>query len=78
MKLLDLLFGCTHKHYTFPMSARAGNLRPAAAKLTGAYVVCLECGKEFPYDWKQMRRIPQARGGSASVAGSSETVIRAA
>jgi hypothetical protein len=24
--------------------------------------VCLECGKEFPYDWQQMRVItPQSR-----------------
>jgi hypothetical protein len=23
--------------------------------LTGIYVVCLECGKEFDYDWNQMK-----------------------
>ncbi len=22
---------------------------------TGTYVVCLDCGKEFAYDWKQMK-----------------------
>jgi hypothetical protein len=22
---------------------------------SGTYVVCLDCGKEFPYDWQQMR-----------------------
>ena len=78
MKLLDLLFGCTHKHYTFPMSARAGRLRPEAARMTGAYVVCLKCGKEFPYDWEQMRVISPAKDGSATVARGSETVTRAA
>lgn len=22
---------------------------------TGTYVVCLDCGKEFAYDWEQMK-----------------------
>ena len=24
---------------------------------TGTYVVCLDCGTEFPYDWKNMRAL---------------------
>lgn len=43
-RILDLLFGCSHQNYTFPQSA--GN---------GHYVCCLECGKEFEYDWNAMR-----------------------
>ena len=54
-KLLDVLFGCRHTSYSFPMSARAIKQHSAAGSLTGTYVVCLECGKEFPYDWKQMK-----------------------
>jgi hypothetical protein len=50
----DLIFGCTHKNYTFPITNRTGRRNDAAA-LTGTYVVCLDCGKEFPYDWKQMK-----------------------
>lgn len=23
--------------------------------MTGTYVACLECGKEFPYDWQEMK-----------------------
>jgi predicted transcriptional regulator len=53
-RILDALFGCGHKHYTFPMTIKKGR-RSAAASVTGTYVVCLDCGKEFPYDWKQMR-----------------------
>ena len=34
---------------------RPGERRPEAAKLTGTYVVCLKCGKQFPYDWDNMR-----------------------
>lgn len=25
--------------------------------MTGTYVVCLECGREFPYDWQEMKII---------------------
>ena len=60
LKILDVLFGCSHKHYTFPFSARRGQRRPEAAVMTGAYVVCLDCGKEFPYDWAQMKVVTHA------------------
>lgn len=55
MKLYDLLFGCTHRRLSFPQSARSKDV--AAARATGTYVVCLNCGREFPYDWQQMRVI---------------------
>jgi len=45
--LLDILFGCGHRKTTFPLTS-GGNLE-------STYVVCLHCGKEFHYDWKQMR-----------------------
>ena len=31
--------------------------RPQAAALTGTYVACLDCGKEFAYDWQEMKVI---------------------
>lgn len=55
MKILDILFGCRHNRLSFPLSSRRGQRRAAAARQTGMYVVCLECGKEFSYDWQQMR-----------------------
>lgn len=55
--LLDLLFGCTHKRYSFPMTRRPGQRHSKAASLTGTYVACLDCGKEFPYDWQEMKVI---------------------
>lgn len=45
---------CSHKRFSFPQSQRPGK-RIAAARLTGTYVVCLECGSEFAYDWDKMR-----------------------
>lgn len=50
-----MLFGCWHKNYSFPITAKIGSRRPSAAQATGTYVVCLDCGKEFGYDWKKMR-----------------------
>jgi hypothetical protein len=52
---LEMLFGCSHKSFSFPITKRRGQRGPAAATLTGTYVVCLDCGKEFPYDWQQMK-----------------------
>lgn len=51
--LIDLLFGCSHKSLSFPMTRR----RSAAGAITGTYVVCLECGKEFAYDWQRMKML---------------------
>jgi len=57
MSLFDFVFGCSHKRCSFPMSTRGAKRRSPAASLTGTYVVCLDCGKEFPYDWKAMKLI---------------------
>jgi len=58
--LVDLLFGCSHSNYSFPQTVKSGHARPAAATVTGTYVVCLDCGKEFPYDWRSMKVVAQA------------------
>ena len=70
-KLLGRLFGCWHNRYSFPISVRHGARRTGAALLTGTYVVCLDCGKEFPYDWQEMKVVDpasQAKGRVASLA----------
>jgi len=53
--LIDTLFGCRHSNYSFPITIRARSRRSAAASITGTYVVCLDCGKELPYDWREMK-----------------------
>lgn len=55
--LMDAVFGCRHAHYSFPVTIRGKARRPQAAALTGTYVACLDCGKEFPYDWQEMKVI---------------------
>ena len=56
-KFFNSLFGCWHSHYSFPITVRGGARRKGAAALAGTYVVCLDCGKEFPYDWQEMKVI---------------------
>src|SRR6266496_2203085 len=55
--LKNMLFGCAHRRTTFPLTPyrRLGPriVRPAG---DGMYVACLDCGKEFHYDWNEMRR----------------------
>lgn len=54
-RLLAVWFGCTHDHLSFPFTPKLSRCRPDAARVTGTYVVCLGSGKEFAYDWEQMR-----------------------
>ena len=56
-KLFDAIFGCHHARYSFPVTIRGSARRPQAAALTGTYVACLDCGREFPYDWQEMKVI---------------------
>jgi hypothetical protein len=62
MSPFDLVFGCcSHKHCGFPITLRDKLRRSEAASVTGTYVVCLDCGTEFPYDWKEMKIVrPQS------------------
>jgi hypothetical protein len=61
VKLFELLFGCRHKSLTFPLTKRRSQRGPHAASLTGTYVVCVDCGKEFPYDWTKMAVVKDGR-----------------
>jgi hypothetical protein len=67
-KLFDAVFGCWHSHYSFPITARRGTKRNQAVSMMGTYVVCLDCGKELPYDWKQMRIVEPSEMARTRVA----------
>jgi hypothetical protein len=66
-KFLNALFGCWHSRYSFPITARPGARRSRAAAVTGTYVVCLDCGKEFAYDWQEMKIVEPGQNNSAGV-----------
>jgi hypothetical protein len=72
--ILNTLFGCAHQRTTFPLTPlRKNGGFPVPTHRNGAYVVCLDCGKEFSYDWKEMRV-----GDAVSVMSSSATERAAA
>jgi hypothetical protein len=62
MNLLDMVFGCSHKRCSFPITVRGKQRRSPAASVTGTYVVCLDCGHEFPYDWNEMKMVRPESG----------------
>ena len=49
--LLNLLFRCAHRRLTRPLTKAGGKGVPPGK----AYVVCLDCGKQFDYDVREMR-----------------------
>lgn len=70
--ILNSLFACSHQRTTFPLtpSRRHGYQAPGASS-HGTYVVCLDCGKEFAYNWDEMRvgvTLPNKTGRLAPVA----------
>lgn len=48
--VLESVFGCSHRRTTFPLTPKGPSAR------IGAYVTCLDCGKEFAYNWNEMRQ----------------------
>lgn len=63
-KLFEILsLGCHHRRISKPFAA-ARTTQPSGSEWetverqsTGHYVVCLECGKKFGYDWAQMKML---------------------
>ena len=49
--VLQCLFPCRHRNLTRPFTL-AGRPGMGAKK---TYVVCLDCGTQFSYDWERMR-----------------------
>lgn len=72
--IVEYLFGCSHKNYSFPITAKGAKRRSEAADVTGTYVVCLECGKEFPYDWREMKVVamPAKKAATAAIGDTAE------
>jgi hypothetical protein len=64
------LFGCAHRRTTFPITpARRAGFNNSNK---GTYVVCLDCGQEFGYNWNEMKVGEAVKNVSPS--GSTDTV----
>jgi hypothetical protein len=68
--LRDILCGCLHRHTSLPFTSRQKHAAGGATRSRSAatYVVCLDCGREFPYSWEEMRIVK-----SRSTEGSDES-----
>jgi hypothetical protein len=53
--ILNTLFSCSHARTTFPQTPGRKNGGFPGATRNGTYVVCLDCGKKFAYNWELMR-----------------------
>jgi hypothetical protein len=42
--IFNALFSCSHQRTTFPLT-----------RASRTYVVCLDCGREFAYNWTNMQ-----------------------
>jgi hypothetical protein len=49
--ILNLMFRCSHRRLTRPVTP----VSKAGVPHGETYVVCLDCGKQFAYDLKEMR-----------------------
>jgi hypothetical protein len=67
--LAEWLFGCGHRRTSFPMTprARAGAYGEPGVQ-SNTYIVCLECGRHFAYDWSAMHIAKRRIAGIASPA----------
>jgi len=61
-----LLLACRHRNTSMPFSdsastfSRISEWEPSGGP-SGHYVVCLDCGRKFDYDWNKMQVIRTAR-----------------
>lgn len=53
---------CWHLNKGPIITCRAGQPRSAVASITGTYLVCLDCGKEYAYDLENGRIIDPEPG----------------
>lgn len=72
----DVFFGCRHRHYSFPISSKILKQRSMAPGATGSYVVCLDCGREFAYDWEQMKVVSALRPAHAALRSAHSFAVK--
>ena len=73
--LWDVFFGCRHTHYSFPITRKALKQRAAAGE-TGTYVVCLDCGREFAYDWQEMKVVSASHPVPAALRSAHSLAVK--
>ena len=75
LESMPIWWGCSHKKLTFPMTRPRQAARGRRQKNT--YVACLECGKELPYIWNEMRVVKERRKSDQQVSPSRQRTPQA-
>lgn len=73
--IFNSLFGCSHQRTTFPLTPGRKASAPNTTR-NGTYVVCLDCGKEFAYDWDGMRIGRQVQVPARVAAAEAQPIYR--
>lgn len=68
-KVREWLFGCSHRRKTLTRTSRTNvSANDGQTAEVETYMVCLQCGRHFAYDWTAMRpgraRVPANRARS--------------
>ena len=70
---MRIWFGCSHKQTTFPISRPAKERQ--LGRLADSSIVCLECGREMPYRWSEMRVVKDRRRANPAAAELLELAL---
>ncbi len=72
--LSSLLFGCSHRNTSRPFTSRRRSVAAGSGHLVlETYIVCLDCGKNFPYSWEEMRVLSNRELVRAKAAAETES-----
>ncbi len=69
--LVSLLPRCRHRKVGPLITLRPGDKRTGVPALTGTCFVCVKCGKQFAYDWDQMKAIDPGPSGMRLLAAKA-------
>jgi hypothetical protein len=77
--LFDLVFACKHRRTTFPFTPVKRKTGAQGEFPAETYVVCLDCGKQFAYDWETMqlgKAVDISQGAPATPAATKPIPFR--
>ncbi len=75
MNLFRMLFQpfvrCWHTRRGPILTCRTHQERSGSSPQTGTYCVCMDCGKQFAYDWQRMRFVDEEKSRFQMIANKA-------
>jgi len=66
---------CSHRKTSLPVTRR--RKAQESGRVANIYVVCLSCGQQLPYSFKEMKSIPERRKAAASPGQAHQPAVSA-